>query len=78
MNSKLICPKCGGKVEAYGSSCYPEDGVCVECVNDNCDYELSIKVNHIIPEGINLRLIAETVHRELWRFVNHKTLKSEL
>jgi hypothetical protein len=36
------CPKCGSKVELFGTDCYPEEGIGAECINMNCDYELTI------------------------------------
>lgn len=65
MNEYLKCPKCkGDKLSVFGSSCYPESGVTIEC--PNCDYEMELKVNYVIPEGVNLRQVAMMAHREMW------------
>lgn len=71
----MRCPKCNDKIESWGSSCYPQDGVSVECGNDNCDYELIIEVNHTIPEGINLRLVAEFAHQKIFGILEEKNGK---
>jgi len=62
----IPCPKCGFDVQSYGNSCYPEEGISIECTNLECDYNLEIKVNHTIPLHMSLHSIAQHAHNELW------------
>ena len=41
----LYCPKCKSKITIYGSECYPDEGMSVECDNLDCDMEVSLKIN---------------------------------
>ena len=41
----LCCPKCKSKVIIYGSECYPEEGMSVECNNLDCDMEIELKID---------------------------------
>lgn len=38
----LPCLKCKSKVIIYGSECYPEEGMTVECNNHDCDFEMEL------------------------------------
>lgn len=60
------CPKCGSKVELFGSDCYPEEGISAECMNLDCDYELSISCS------IRTNFLRDTVreaHSIMWKFL---------
>jgi len=37
------CPKCQSEVEMYGSECYPESGIMIECSNLDCDYHMNLQ-----------------------------------
>ena len=49
------CPKCGAKVELFGTDCYPDEGIVAECTNLSCDYEL------VISCSIRTNLLRDTV-----------------
>ena len=41
----LCCPKCESKATIYGSECYPDDGMVVECDNHDCAMEIRLSIN---------------------------------
>jgi len=56
------CLKCNSGVKIYGSECYPEEGISVECDNLDCDYEIVIQTSlrtNKLKEMV--RLVHETI-----------------
>jgi hypothetical protein len=49
-NNPIPCPKCGSKVTAYGTACYPEDGIRIGCADNFCDFYMDIKCSTRKPE----------------------------
>jgi hypothetical protein len=40
------CPKCGWPVKIFGSECYPEDGITIQCTQESCSYYLTMIMNY--------------------------------
>jgi len=68
MRNKFICeencPMCGAEVQMFGSECYNEEGIEIECMNDDCDYRVIIRVECNIAFS-GMRDVVEILHSEI-------------
>jgi hypothetical protein len=63
------CPICNSKVRIIGSECYPEEGIEIECVDDNCKYALHVTCD-VRFDG--LKVAAKKCHNFVYDMIKEK------